>query len=167
MYPSEERISHIAASLWRHLYHSQRELERFGEAELRTVLPVLFAMYHCAAGAVMRLSPEELDALQREFEDNVENLAEEEFITRPQAAEMRSLTARTAEEIAALLREENGAPSPNPIRALVKGTTRTLKQDRAEVNRALAADLTDFLVMSTVRRKGGPEHGAPHGEETP
>ena len=98
MYPSEERISHIAASLWRHLYHSQRELERFGEAELRTVLPVLFAMYHCAAGAVMRLSPEELDALQREFEDNVENLAEEEFITRPQAAEMRSLTARTAEE---------------------------------------------------------------------
>lgn len=167
MYPSEERISHIAASLWRHLYHSQRELERFGEAELRTVLPVLFAMYHCAAGAVMRLSPEELDALQREFEDNVENLAEEEFITRPQAAEMRSLTARTAEEIAALLREENGAPSPNPIRALVKGTTRTLKQDRAEVNRALAADLTDFLVMSTVHRKGGPEHGAPHGEETP
>ena len=167
MYPSEERISHIAASLWRHLYHSQRELERFGEAELRTVLPVLFAMYHCAAGAVMRLSPEELDALQREFEDNVENLAEEEFITRPQAAEMHSLTARTAEEIAALLREENGAPSPNPIRALVKGTTRTLKQDRAEVNRALAADLTDFLVMSTVHRKGGPEHGAPHGEETP
>ena len=167
MYPSEERISHIAASLWRHLYHSQRELERFGEAELRTVLPVLFAMYHCAAGAVMRLSPEELDALQREFEDNVENLAEEEFITRPQAAEMRSLTARTAEEIAALLREENGAPSPNPIRALVKGTTRTLKQDRAEVNRALAADLTDFLVMSTVHRKGGPGHGAPHGEETP
>ena len=166
MYPSEERISHIAASLWRHLYHSQRELERFGAAELRTVLPVLFAMYHCAAGAVMRLSPEELDALQREFEDNVENLAEEEFITRPQAAEMRSLTARTAEEIAALLREENGAPSPNPIRALVKGTTRTLK-DRAEVNRALAADLTDFLVMSTVHRKGGPEHGAPHGEETP
>ena len=166
MYPSEERISHIAASLWRHLYHSQRELERFGEAELRTVLPVLFAMYHCAAGAVMRLSPEELDALQREFEDNVENLAEEEFITRPQAAEMRSLTARTAEEIAALLREENGAPSPNPIHALVKGTTRTLK-DRAEVNRALAADLTDFLVMSTVHRKGGPEHGAPHGEETP
>ena len=167
MYPSEERISHIAASLWRHLYHSQRELERFGEAELRTVLPVLFAMYHCAAGAVMRLSPEELDALQREFEDNVENLAEEEFITRSQAAEMRSLTARTAEEIAALLREENGAPSPNPIRALVKGTTRALKQDRAEVNRALAGDLTDFLVMSTVHRKGGPEHGAPHGEETP
>ena len=153
MYPSEERISHIAARLWRHLYHSQRELERFGEAELRTVLPVLFAMYHCAAGAVMRLSPEDL--------------AGEEFITRPQAAEMRSLTARTAKEIAALLREENGAPSPNPIRALVKGTTRTLKQDRAEVNRALAADLTDFLVMSTVHRKGGPEHGAPHGEETP
>ena len=167
IYPSQERAAHVSADLWRHLYQAQSELERQGEPELTRTLPALFAMYHCAAEAVMRLTPEELTDLRREFEDNVENLVQEAYITSQQQREMVSLAERTAEEIARQLREEQTLPQPNPIRALVKGTTRTLKQDRAEVNRALAADLTDFLVMSTVHRKGGPEHGAPHGEETP
>ena len=167
MYPSEQRISHVAAGLWRHLYQCQHELERYGANDLKITLPALFAMYHCAAGTVMQLGEEELADLRREFEDNVANLAEEDYVTRDQAAEMLSLAGRTAGEIARLLREEGEKDQPNPIRALVKGTTRTLELDHGDVNRLLATSLTDFLVMGTVHRKGGPEHGAPHGEETP
>ena len=165
IYPSQERAAHVSADLWRHLYQAQSELERQGAPELTRTLPALFAMYHCAAEAVMRLTPEELTDLRREFEDNVENLVQEAYITPQQQREMISLAGRTAEEIARQLREEQTLPQPNPIRALVKGTTRILALDRGEVNRALASGLTDFMVMGTVHRKGGASSRA-HRHET-
>ena len=94
MYPSEQRISHVAAGLWRHLYQCQHELEKYGANDLKITLPALFAMYHCAAGTVMQLGEEELADLRREFEDNVANLAEEDYVTRDQAAGMLSLAGR-------------------------------------------------------------------------
>ena len=163
MYPSQERMAHVGAALWQHLYRSQSALEKLGATDLTVCLPVLFAMYYYAVEAVMQVPAQEAQTLQREFQENVRDLAQEEYLTPGQAEGMLRRAREAAEEITRTYREELEQPLPNPIRAIVKGASRSLGMDYGDVNRELALGLTDFVVMSTIHRKGG--HGAGHTHE--
>lgn len=164
MYPSQERMAHVGASLWQHLYRAQSALEKLGAADLSQCLPVLFAMYYYAVETIMQVPAEEAQSLQLEFQENVRNLAQEEYISPAQAEGMLRLAKDAAEEITRVYRSELEQPEPNPIRAIVKGASQSLGLDYGDVNRELALSLTDFVVMSTIHRKGGHAHAHEHPE---
>ena len=157
MYPSQQRINHIGVSLWQHLYRAQTALEKLGGGDLTATMPALFAMYYYAVETVMQIPEEEAVGLQQEFQDNVRDLAAEGLIDDFRAGEMILAAKTAAEEITKVYLEELKADSPNPIRAIVKGTAGVLGLDFGDVNQELALSLTDFVVMSSVERH------APHG----
>jgi hypothetical protein len=152
MYPSQQRLTHISASLWQHLYQAQGELEKYGAGDLTATLPTLFAMYYYGVETIMQIPQEEAMPLQTEFQDNVRDLAADGLISEDQATSMLAAAWSAAEEITKVYLAELNAPQPNPIRAIVKGASGVLGLDFGEVNQLLATSLTDFVVMSAVGR---------------
>lgn len=165
MYPSSERIAAVGNCLWQHLYRAQTALEKLGAGDIRDTMPVLFAMYFFAVERLMQIPEEEAEALQSEYQDNVQNLADEGLIDRVQAGTMISAAAAAAGKIAESYLAEQSRQDPNPIRGIVKGTSGVLGLDYGEVNQELAASLADFVVEATARAGGRGHDHHQKGEE--